>query len=251
MGAATPGRARAATPGRMDAAVKDEGEVKEESGGEKGSTDGRQAPTGSRSSSAGGFAASGKTKPPSLTREQRQQVDSFFQALPKQLADLVPANVPGNLKTAVLEALAADRPEERTVEQVLEFRVLPKWDKHYASRDATGPIRKPVGVLVALLKWDAECGDKRCDERTNVDTGQPCISCSEKGIDRRAERQAAEAPERRQEPATPPMRQETYTPAAYVPEQATITPGLPADIVAEARAALRANRGKNRVSRLN
>lgn len=250
MDAATPGRARAATPGRMDAAVKDEREVEEENGGEK-TPDGRRPPTsGSSGRASSGSAASGKSKPPFLTREQRQQVDALFHALPPQLADLVPANPPANVKVAVLEALAAGTPEERTVQQLVEFRMLPKWNKHYASREAAGPIRKPVGVLLALLKWDAECGDKRCDERTNVDTGQPCISCGEKSVDRRAERRADQASARPQEAPMEAVERETYTAPTYVPQQATVTPGLPTDIVAQARAAVMANRGRNRVSRM-
>lgn len=212
--------------------------------------DGRRPPTGSRGSSSGGFAASGKTNPPSLTQEQHQQVDAFFQALPKQLADLVPANPPRNLKASVLEALAAGRPDERTPEQLVEYRLLPKWNKHYASRDQAGPLERPVGVLITMLKRDAECGDKRCDERTNVDTGAPCISCGELAVDKRAERQADRAPDRPQEPPAQPPRAGTYTAPAYVPQQATITPGLPKGIVAEARAAALANRGMHRTSRM-
>lgn len=216
----------------------------------RSAADGRRPTTGSRRSSSSGSAASGKSKPPSLTQAQRQHVDAFFQALPKELADLVPTNPPGNLKAAVLEALAVGQPQERTAGQLVEYRLMPKWDKHYARRDQAGPIRKPVGALMEMLKWDAECGDKRCDERTNVDTGQPCISCEQKGVDRRAERQAEKAPERPQKPPVQPPAVQTYTPPTYVPEQATVTPGLPTDIVAEARAAVRANRGRNRVSRM-
>lgn len=160
----------------------------------RSAADGRRPSTGSRGSRAGGSAASGKTKPPSLTREQRQQVDAFFQQLPKQLADLVPTNVPSNLKTAVLKALATGRPEERTAEQLVEYRLLPKWDKHYASKDAAGPLERPVGVLIAMLKRNAECGDKRCDERTNVDTGEPCRSCEQRKVDNRAERTVVAQP---------------------------------------------------------
>ena len=158
---------------------------------EEPGADGRQASTGSRGQGSGGSAASGKTKPSSLTREQRQQVDAFFQALPTQLADLVPANPPANLKTAVLEALAAGQPQGRTPQQLVEYRLLPKWHKHYASRDAAGPIEKPVGVLITMLRRDKECQDPRCDERTNVDTGRPCISCEQRGVERRAEGQAS------------------------------------------------------------
>lgn len=222
--AATPGSTSAATPGRMDAAVKDQREVEEEKWGEK-TPDGRSPSTsGSRGSGSSGSAASGKTKPPSLTREQRQQVDAFFAALPKELADLVPDNPPANLKTAVLEALAAGRPEERTPQQLVDFRMMPKWNKHYASREAAGPIRKPVGVLIALLKRDAECGDKRCDERTNVDTGTACISCGEKAVDRRAERRADGGVQERAQGPIEPRAAETYTPPVYVPQQAAVAP---------------------------
>ncbi|MFF9287543.1 hypothetical protein [Streptomyces griseosporeus] len=168
-------------------------------------TDGRQASAGSRGSSSGGFAASGKTKPPSLTRAQRQQVDAFFQALPKELADLVPANAPRNLQTAVLEALASDRPEARTPQQLVEFRLLPKWDKHYASRDEVGPLKKPVGVLIRMLQRDAECGDPRCDERTNVDSGAPCRACEQRREDRRAER-TGDQPQQQPQPKVPQQR---------------------------------------------
>jgi hypothetical protein len=195
MDAATPGRASAATPGRMDAAVKDEREVEEEKGGEKG-TDGRRPSTGSRGSSAGGSAASGKTKPP-FSREQRGHYDAFVKALPAPLASLVPRGLPDALVRAVLAAVDPGNPERRTVEQLVEYRLMPKWDRYYSSRDQAGPIEKPVGVLVAMLRRDAECGDARCDERTNVDTGQACSACEMRAVDRRAdrerERQASDA----------------------------------------------------------
>jgi hypothetical protein len=226
---------------------------------EKPGGDGRRPSAGSRAERGGGFAASGKTKPDPLTREQRQQVDAFFQALPKQLAELVPANPPRNLKAAVLDALAVGRPQERTPEQLVTYRLLPKWDGHYASRDVAGPLERPVGVLIAMLRRDQECQDDRCDERTEVDTGQPCRLCALRAVDKRAERAAEAAQERPQAPQAPqepppepvkPVRRETRTQAVYVPQQATITPGLPKDIVAEARAAALSGRGLHRTSRM-
>jgi hypothetical protein len=157
------------------------------------SPDGRRPTTGSRGSSGGGSAASGTTNPPSLTPAQRQQVDALFAALPQPLANLVPANPPGPLKTAVLEALAGDTPSARTAQQLVDYRLLPKWDGYYSRQDQAGPLERPVGVLLKMLQRDAECGDPRCDERTNVDTGQPCRSCGERAIDKRAARQAQKA----------------------------------------------------------
>jgi hypothetical protein len=218
MGAATPGGTGAATPGRMGAAVEDEREVKEEKEVEKVLDGRRPSTSGSRERASGGFAASGKTNPPPMTREQHQQAAAFFQALPKQLADLVPDNPPSNLKAAALEALAVGRPQERTAQQLVDFRLLPKWNKHYASTDAAGPIERPVGVLIAMLRRDAECGDFRCDERTNVDTGGPCRSCEMRGVDKRAER-APEAPARPSERpvVTAPSRAPVRRSAGPVP----------------------------------
>jgi hypothetical protein len=158
--------------------------------------DGRSPSTsGSRGSRGGGSAASGKTKPPSLTQAQRQQVDALLAALPPQLASLVPNHLPPNLGTAVLEALAAGTPAARTPQQLVDYRLLPKWDKHFSREGQAGPLDKPVGVLIRMLKRDAECGDPRCDERTNVDTGQPCISCEMRAVNQRADRTRQAAPD--------------------------------------------------------
>ncbi|MDX2800115.1 helix-turn-helix domain-containing protein [Streptomyces scabiei] len=186
----------------------------------------RTSTSGSRGSRAGGCAASGKTNPPSHTREQRRQVDAFFQALPTPIAALVPDNAPRNLRQAVLDALASDRPEARTPQQLVEYRLMPKWDKHYASRDAAGPIEKPVGVLIAMLRRDRECGDARCDERTNVDTGQACVSCGMRAVDNRSARQQNEP-----EAPRPPARQKPVVIPSQVGQQrgVSVLPAGPAD----------------------
>ncbi|GHC36694.1 MULTISPECIES: hypothetical protein [Streptomyces rochei group] len=187
--------------------------------------DGRRPSTGSRGSRAGGSAASGKTKTP-FSREQRRQYDAFVAALPAPLKALVPNGLPKPLVDAVLAATDYSSAESRTVEQLIEYRLVPKWDKHYSRLDQAGPIEKPVGVLVALLRRDNECQDPRCDERTNVDTGLPCVSCEQRGIDKRAERAAA-APTPAAEtaapapaPAVPPKRPEVPVPS---PREAVIT----------------------------
>ncbi|MET8571875.1 hypothetical protein [Streptomyces sp. NPDC004783] len=224
MSAATPGRAGAATPGRMDAAVKDEREVEEENGGEK-RPDGRRPSTGSRASRSGGSAASGKTKTP-FSREQRRQYDAFVAVLPAPLKALVPNGLPKPLVNAVLAATDHSSPEGRSVEQLVEYRLMPKWDRYYSSRDQAGPIEKPVGVLVTMLRRDAECGDARCDERTNVDTGEACRSCEQRAADKRVERAAAEAPSASEPaPAPAPRWEPAPRPATPVPppREAAIT----------------------------
>ena len=161
--------------------------------------DGRRPSTGSRTARLSGSAASGKTRP-RFSREERRQYDAFVAALPGPLKALVPNGLPDPLVRAVLAATDASSPAGRTVDQLVEYRLLPKWDGYYSSRDQAGPLEKPVGVLVAMLRRDAECGDARCDERRNVDTGEPCRSCEMRAVDRRADRDRAADAERR--PAT-------------------------------------------------
>jgi hypothetical protein len=177
---------------------------------EPSSTDGRRPSAGSKGSRSGGSAASGKTKP-SFSREERRQYDAFVAALPAALAALVPKGLPASLVRAVLAATDPASPEARTVQQLVEYRLMPKWDRYYSSKDQAGPIKKPVGVLIAMLRRDAECGDPRCDERTNVDTGEPCRSCKQRREDKRTP-QANDGQERgpiprpRPEPAPAPQK---------------------------------------------
>jgi hypothetical protein len=192
--------------------------------------DGRSPSTsGSRGSSAGGSAASGKTKPP-FSREQRAQYDAFVKALPAPLAVLVPRGLPDALVRAVLAAVDLGNPEEgRTVEQLVEYRLMPKWDRYYSSRDQAGPLEKPVGVLVAMLRRDAECGDSRCDERVNVDTGEACRSCEMRAVDRRADRD-----KERQASGTAVAPAGVPGPRVVVPRAAAASPVKVAPVVVDA-----------------
>lgn len=183
----------------------------------RSAADGRRPSTGSRGSRGGGSAASGKTKP-SFSREQRRQYDAFVQALPVPLAALAPRGLPRELVNAVLTATDLESPAGRTVQQLVEYRLTPKWDRYYGSLEQAGPIEKPVGVLVAMLRRDAECSDPRCDERTNVDTGLPCISCEQRGVDKRAERAQEAVREAAPEAAAAPRPQRASKPAR-VPAQ--------------------------------
>ncbi|MFD1309010.1 helix-turn-helix domain-containing protein [Streptomyces kaempferi] len=189
------------------------------------SSDGRRPSTGSRELGAGGSAASGKTKP-SFSRERRGQYDAFVKALPAPLAALVPRGLPDALVRAVLAAVDLGSPEGRTVEQLVEYRLMPKWDRYYSSRDQAGPIEKPVGVLVAMLRRDAECGDARCDERTNVDTGQACSACEMRTVDRRADRDRNAATDS-SSPSAGPTRMVIPTQVASLPGRAHCACGNP------------------------
>ncbi|MFF4526977.1 helix-turn-helix domain-containing protein [Streptomyces bluensis] len=173
--------------------------------------DGRRPSTGSRGSRGGGSAASGKSKP-TFSREERRQYDAFVAALPGPLAALVPKGLPEPLVRVVLAATDPDSPAGRTVEQLVTYRLMPKWDRYYGSLDQAGPIQKPVGVLVAMLRRDAECGNDRCDERTDVDFGDPCRACVQRQEDKRADRRAEAA----EKPSPAPVS----VPASSVPSPA-------------------------------
>ncbi|MFI9331964.1 hypothetical protein ACIGZJ_31035 [Kitasatospora sp. NPDC052868] len=151
--------------------------------------DGRRPSTGGRAA-GGGSAASGNTQ--RLTPQEGKRVAAFVRALPEHVAKHVPARRPAVLSRAILEALAVGSPHERTPEQLAEFRALVRWDKHWGSVFGRGEVKSAVGALVAMVERKTECGSPRCDERTDVDTGQPCTSCAVRVEDRRQQRRPAD-----------------------------------------------------------
>lgn len=182
----------------------------------RSANDGRQASTGSRARAKSGSAASGKSTPPRLTPQQNKAVAGFIQELPEDVRTaLVPKHPPMNLKQAILGALAAGEAHSRTPQQLVAYRVGPKWMKHYASLHYAGQLARPVGALVEMLKRSQECGSDRCDERMDVDSAEACRSCEQRAVDKRADREAAREH---------PLMSE---PAATVPSPADPTPTPP------------------------
>jgi hypothetical protein len=98
---------------------------------------------------------------------------------------------------AILEALAAGRPESRTVEQ-LGARIDRRWYVHGWARrlEAGERIEQPVGVAIDLVraygrddKWG--CANSRCEDGADIDTGEECRVCPERLADRRWARKTA------------------------------------------------------------
>lgn len=204
--------------------------------------DARRASTGSRAAGAvGGYAASGKTKPtsPKLTGDQQRAVHAVLGLLPADLTGTIPKGAHG-LETAILDALATGTPHERTPQQLVTHRVLPRWNRHWATEFYTGRVQQPVGALHAMLKQDPLCNDDRCDEHTNVDTEETCRACERTREDRRP----APAPEN-PAPAAPAA---AVRPARSLPEpREAETDTLPApETIAQVRAALRARHDSSR-----
>ncbi|MGW4802961.1 hypothetical protein [Kitasatospora sp. NPDC004272] len=145
----------------------------------------------------------GKTKSPRLTAAQRVLVREVLELLPDGLRGVPElARPPQVVQDAVLEALAVGEPWERTPEQLVEFRVRPRWDRHWAALLFARGLARPIGPLVAMLKRDPLCNDPRCDEHVEVDSGQGCRVCASLRQDARAQRSTrAPAGEAEAEPA--------------------------------------------------
>lgn len=152
----------------------------------RSASDGRRPSTGSSKRTKSGFAASGKSSTSPLTPHQGKLIAAVIRQLPDQLRELLPAKLPRNVKLAVLEALAEGESTDRTPEQLVAYRVAPKWWGHYSGLHQAGKLEKPVGAFIRMLKRDKECGNDRCDERADVDTGEPCRFCATAKEDRKA-----------------------------------------------------------------
>ncbi|SDR62314.1 hypothetical protein SAMN05216511_7338 [Streptomyces sp. KS_16] len=152
----------------------------------------RRTGAGSRGGSEGGFAASGNSKP-RLTREQKQMVQAVRDLLPRDLDRALPVKTPRNIADDILAGLAEGTPRSRTPEQLVAYRVLPRWERFWASKFYAGELGKqPFGPLRAMVTADDSDHD-RCDERVDVDTAEPCRSCEVRKSDRKADRQRESA----------------------------------------------------------
>lgn len=177
--------------------------------------DARRASTGSRANSTRGKAASGKSRT-RLGKDQYTAIKAVRELLPDALQEALPTKMPPNLSVAILEALAIGAPCERTPAQLVEYRVLKRWNGYWAAKFFAGELIKGgkpsvVGPLLSMLRYQQECGDLSCEDRVNVHTGEPCRSCETRREDRRQDRfreqqkpvEGEGVPEPRTEPAEP------------------------------------------------
>ena len=154
--------------------------------------DGRQAPSGSRGRAQGGSAAASKSKR-RLTKAEYEAIKAVRSLLPDALNEALPGKTPPNLGAAILTALAVGSPYERTPAQLVEYRVMPRWNGYWASKHFAGEMDRPVGALMAMVKHQPECGDLSCEDRVNIHTRESCRPCEMRGEDRKADL-SAEAP---------------------------------------------------------
>ncbi|WP_157864994.1 hypothetical protein, partial [Streptomyces prasinopilosus] len=171
----------------------------------------RRPSTGSSErASESGCAASGKDSPsPSsqeapratasksrvLTDEQRQARDAILPLLPPHLLEALGNVVPQNVCQAMVDALAAGLPRERTPQQLVDYRVLPRWNGYWASKfyageltpEVNGKKRPPFGPLLQMLEDTDECRNLTCEDRHDFVLGDDCRNCAMRKDDRKAD----------------------------------------------------------------
>ncbi|MBM9509947.1 helix-turn-helix domain-containing protein [Actinacidiphila acididurans] len=139
----------------------------------------------------------GKGRQRGHTRQELAQARAVCDLFPPELGvSLVPV-----LTDAILGALTGDVPAAgRTVEQ-LGARIERRWNLHgYAAKHHAGTLASPVGAAVAMVRPlkrgdQYGCANPRCEEGTDVDTGEPCTACPERLADRRRDRRQAGEPD--------------------------------------------------------
>lgn len=171
----------------------------------------RRPPTGSSErASESGSAASSKDSPDSfpqeanrdaakpkakLTAEQRQARDAILPLLPPHLLEALGNVIPQNVCQAMVDALAAGMPRERTPQELVAYRLLPRWDGHWASLlfaqelNSSAQGRPPFGPLLEMLKDTAECGNLACEDRHDFALGADCRNCAMRKEDQKADRE--------------------------------------------------------------
>jgi hypothetical protein len=187
----SPGERRRPTTGSREAEA--EGDFvasSEDSSPGDGTSDGGS--TGARGQST--TAAAGKAK---LTPKEREVRDALLPLLPPDFRQALGNIIPTNVVQDIVKALAADQPRERTVQQLVQYRVMPRWERYWAAEFYAGKLtpelapgknKKPFGPLSQMLADTAECGNLSCEDRHDFVTADACQMCEMRKVDKRADR---------------------------------------------------------------
>ncbi|WP_411132723.1 hypothetical protein [Streptomyces sp. 030-HV] len=190
----------------------------------------RRPTTGSKGSSSSGFAASGNNKaaPVKLTAAERKVRDSVLLLLPHDLREALGTVIPTNVGRGILDALGAGTPRERTPQQLVEHRVLPRWNRYWASKFYAGDLtpdlgggkrKRPFGPLLEMIKDTPECNNLTCEDRHDFVLGGDCRNCEMRKSDKAADR-ARERREGQEDAAAPaaPMPVQRGNTTVHVPQ---------------------------------
>ncbi|PSK52415.1 hypothetical protein B0E38_04741 [Streptomyces sp. 111WW2] len=144
--------------------------------------DGRQASTGSGGPGAGGSAARREEQP---DRVPTAAVGEVIRGLPRRLAGLfpedrpLPAAIEGAIRQELARGLTARQVVSRARRRYLEWGI----ERDIESAGGEG-VHTPVGALLRLI-GPGTCTSPRCDDGTDLDTGEGCRSCEREREDRR------------------------------------------------------------------
>ena len=178
------GRGAAPPPSKGDAPPHNQAVPKEQAHG-KAVGDGRRPSTGSRGHTLPGPAVASEEH-----RDKGSQVAAIglvIGLLPARLRGALPHPVP----KAVTRVIASEFARGITADRLAD-RAERRWRDHgYELDDDTqgggSGIQRPVGVAVALLRAGG-CPHPRCDDGTDMDTGEMCRTCEREAEDRRKSR---------------------------------------------------------------
>ena len=146
---------------------------------------GRRPTTGSQGLATSGSAALQDQRPDEVQNAATAEaVGCIIGLLPRALRDQLPTPVP----RAVTDAITAELRRGITADTLIA-RAERRWLAHGydLDNDTTGGgpgLLRPVGVTVALIRR-GQCTHLRCDDGTDLDTGQPCRTCEREAEDRR------------------------------------------------------------------
>lgn len=214
---ATPGGTHSATGGGMSAALSRAGSPEPPSQDDdapsgRSPAEPRRAYTGSKGSTDGGFAAPAKDSPapspedsknrgrnrvPRLTPEERKQMKAILELLPSDLLAALGDVIPTTVGRSMVESLAAGMDRERTPQQLVAHRLMPRWQRYWAPRfyageltpEVNGKKRKPFGPLLQMLKDTAECRNLTCEDRHDFILDDECRNCAMRKVDQAADRE--------------------------------------------------------------
>jgi hypothetical protein len=142
----------------------------------------------------GTTAAAGKNK---ITPEERKVRDAVLPLLPPDFRQSLGEIIPTNVVQDIVKALAAGQPRERTVQQLVQYRVMPRWERYWSVKFYAGELtpelpsgerKKPFGPLSQMLADTAECGNLSCEDRHDFVTADACQMCEMRKVDKRADR---------------------------------------------------------------
>lgn len=174
----------------------------------------RRPSTGSSERASGsGCAASGKDSPSlsssnadrastsksrvRLTAEQRQARNEILSLLPPDFRQALGEVIPKNVCQSLLEALAVGMPRERTPQQLVTYRLLPRWQRYWSPKfyageltpEVNGKKRPPFGPLLEMIKDTAECQNLACEDRHDFVLDNDCRNCAMRKVDHAADRE--------------------------------------------------------------